>query len=52
MAEETVRKLTAEIAEIKLDQKERIETLDTKIRKVEREKAELSAKEQSSKESL
>jgi hypothetical protein len=45
MAEETIRKLKADLQEIKQEQKERMESLDSKMRKVEREKAELSAKE-------
>lgn len=45
LAEETIRKLQSEIKEIKSDQKERIETLETKIRKSDIEKAELGAKE-------
>jgi hypothetical protein len=50
LAEETIRKLQNEIQEVKTDQKERLEALETKIRKTEIEKAELSAKEQSSRE--
>jgi hypothetical protein len=50
LAEETIRKLQAEIKEIKSDQRERIESLETKIRKSEIEKAEIGAKEQSSRE--
>jgi hypothetical protein len=50
LAEETIRKLSAEIKEIKSDQKERIESLESKIRKSEIEKAEIGAKEQSSRE--
>ena len=45
MAEEMVRKLQEEIAEMKADQKERYENLETKVRKTDIEKAELSAKE-------
>jgi len=52
MAEEAVKKYQAEIKEIKDDQKERAENLETKLRKAERDKAELSAKEQSSRETL
>lgn len=50
LAEEAVRKLQSEITEMKTDQKERMETLDSKIRKAEREKAEISVREQSSRE--
>jgi hypothetical protein len=52
LAEETIRKLSAEIKEIKSDQKERIESLESKIRKSEIEKAEIGAKEQSSREQV
>jgi len=37
---------------VKSDQKERIEQLESKIRKTEIEKAEMSAKEQSAREAL
>jgi chromosome segregation ATPase len=52
LAEEQIRKLQQEIQEIKYDQKERIENLEVKLRKTDIEKAELSAKEQSTKEAL
>lgn len=52
LAEETIRKLQNEIQEVKSDQKERIEQLESKIRKTEIEKAEMSAKEQSAREAL
>ena len=52
LAEETIRKLQNEIQEVKTDQKERLEQLETKIRKTEIEKAEMSAKEQSAREAL
>lgn len=45
IAEETIRKLQQEVAEIKNEQKERIENLENKYRKSEIEKAEISAKE-------
>jgi hypothetical protein len=50
LAEETIRKLQNEIQEVKTDQKERLEQLESKIRKTEIEKAEMSAKEQSARE--
>lgn len=50
--EDTVKKLQAEITEMKTDQKERLEYLETKTRKIEIEKAEMSAKEQSTREAL
>lgn len=50
--EDTVRKLQEEIKELKTDQKQRIESLETKVRKAEIEKAEFSAKEQSTREAL
>lgn len=50
LAEETIRKLQNEIQEVKADQKDRLEQLETKIRKTEIEKAEMSAKEQSARE--
>lgn len=52
LAEETIRKLQNEIQEVKTDQKERIDQLESKIRKTEIEKAEISAKEQSAREAL
>ena len=52
LAEETVRKLQEEIKEIKTDQKQRIENLETKVRKTELERAEMSAKEQSTREAM
>ena len=52
LAEETIRKLQQEIKEIKTDQKDKIETLENKIRKSDMEKAELGAKEQSSREQV
>lgn len=52
LAEETIRKLQQEIKEIKTDQKDRIENLEGKIRKSDMEKAELGAKEQSSREQV
>jgi glucan phosphorylase len=50
LAEETIRKLQHEIKEIKAEQKDKLETLESKLRKSEIEKAELGAKEQSSRE--
>jgi hypothetical protein len=50
LAEETIRKLQSEVQEVKADQKDRMESLETKMRKTEIEKAELSAKEQSARE--
>ena len=52
LAEETIKKLQEEIKEIKTDQKDKLENLETKIRKSEMEKAELGAKEQSSREQV
>ena len=52
LAEEQIRKLQAELQELKSDQKEKIDQLDSKLRKSEMEKAELSAKEQSSREAF
>jgi hypothetical protein len=52
LAEDAVRKLQEEIKEMKSDQKNRIESLETKFRKTELEKAEISAKEQSTREAL
>ena len=45
LLEEHVRKLQTELQEVKADQKEKFEALETKMRKVEVEKAELAAKE-------
>lgn len=52
LAEETIRKLQSEINEIKSETKNKFENLETKLRKTEIEKAELSAKEQSTREAL
>ena len=52
LAEETVRKLQEEIREIKTDQKQRLENLETKVRKTELERAEMSAREQSTREAM
>ena len=52
LAEETIKKLQEEIKEIKTDQKDKLENLETKIRKSDMEKAELGAKEQSSREQV
>ena len=45
LLEENIRKLQSELQEIKADQKNKLETLETKMRKAEVEKAELAAKE-------
>lgn len=45
MAEESIRKLQEEIQDMKAEKKSKIENLESKIRKVEIEKAEMSAKE-------
>jgi phage-related tail protein len=50
--EDTVRKLQEEIHELKSDQRQKIDSLESKVRKAEIEKAELSAKEQSTREAL
>lgn len=50
--EDTVRKLQEEIKELKSDQRQKLDSLETKMRKIEMDKAEISAKEQSSKEAL
>lgn len=50
LAEETIRKLQNEVQEVKADQKDRLESLESKMRRTEIEKAELSAKEQSARE--
>ena len=52
LLEENIRKLQGELQELKADQKEKFELLETKVRKTEVEKAELSAKEQSTREQL
>jgi len=52
LAEDAVRKLQEELKEHKSEQKERVEALETRIRKTEIEKAEMSAKEQGSREAL
>jgi len=52
LAEESIRKLQQEIKDVKGEQKERIEILETKLRKAEIEKAELGAKEQTQRETL
>jgi Na+/phosphate symporter len=52
LAEETVRKLQQEIKDMKAESKERLESIESKVRKSEIEKAELAAREQSSKEAL
>lgn len=50
--EDTVRKLQEEIQELKTDQRQKIDSLESKVRKAEIEKAEISAKEQSTREAL
>ena len=50
--EDTVRKLQEEIHELKNDQRQKIDSLESKVRKAEIEKAETSAKEQSTREAL
>ena len=52
LLEENIRKLQGELQELKADQKEKFELLETKLRKTDVEKAELSAKEQSTREQL
>ena len=52
LAEESIRKLQEEVKEVKSDQQQRLDTLESKVRKTEIEKAELSAKEQGTKEAL
>lgn len=45
LAEETVKKLQEDLKEHKNEQKQKIENLETKMKKTELEKAEISAKE-------
>ena len=52
LLEENIRKLQGELQELKADQKEKFELLEAKMRKTEVEKAELAAKEQSTREQL
>lgn len=52
LAEETIKKMQQEIKEIKSDQKDKLDQLETKIRKSDMEKAELGAKEQSAREQV
>jgi len=52
LLEENIRKLQGELQELKADQKEKFELLETKLRKTDVEKAELAAKEQSTREQL
>ena len=52
LSEENVKKLQQQLEENKADVKERIEALEGKLRRAEIEKAELSAKEQSTREHL
>ena len=50
LAQEALRKLQAEIKEVKSDQKDKYESLENKLRKTEIQNAELAAREQSTKE--
>ena len=52
LAEESQRKLQQQLDELKSDQRERLEGLETKLRKSELEKAETAAREQSTREHL
>jgi hypothetical protein len=52
LAEEQIRKLAHEKDEMKAETKDKCENLETKLRKTEMEKAELSAKEQVSREAV
>jgi hypothetical protein len=52
IAEETLRKLQTELKEHRDEQRTKIDFYENKLRNVETEKAEISAKEQSLKENL
>ena len=52
LAEENTKKLQQQLNELKSEQRERSENLETKLRKAELEKAELAAREQSTREHL
>jgi hypothetical protein len=52
LAEETIKKLQQQLDEVKSEQKDRVENLENKLRKSDIEKAELTAKEQSTREHL
>lgn len=52
LAQEALRKLQAEIKEVKSDQKDKYENLENKLRKTEIQNAELAAREQSTREQL
>lgn len=52
LAEEQIRKLAHEKDEMKAEIKDKCDNLETKLRKTEMEKAELSAKEQVSREAV
>lgn len=52
LAEENIKKLTQQLDETKHEQREKLDGLDSKLRKSEIEKAELAAKEQSTREHL
>lgn len=52
LSEENIKKLTQQLEENKAEVKERMESVENKLRRAEIEKAELSAKEQSTREHL
>ena len=50
MADEAVKKLQADIKELKSEQKDKFDQLENKLRRSEMQKAELDAREQSARE--
>ena len=52
LAEEQIRKLQNELAELKQENKDKFETIENKLRKADINNAELQAKEQSTREQL